>query len=236
MQFDRVLEGNSAVTVLAGEAGIGKTALLKRVLRDLLKLNGVCVYGKFEQYKDKGPYIPVIQIIEQITNHMLTLPGEKLDRLVKKLNKELGKDSALITGIVPQTQRIMRGSGGIKDSDYQKLQRRLEKAFQIFITIAARELYPLVIAVDDIQWADAPSWNIIKAASDPLNEHDLYIVLACRNNLEKYRDKVKLMLAELYGKKQRRRGRLHHAGKGRLLGGFGSLSDMVIEYIQKNFQ
>lgn len=98
----------------------------------------MCVYGKFEQYKDKGPYIPVIQIIEQITNHMLTLPGEKLDRLVKKLNKELGKDSALITGIVPQTQRIMRGSGGIKDSDYQKLQRRLEKAFQIFITIAAR--------------------------------------------------------------------------------------------------
>jgi predicted ATPase/DNA-binding CsgD family transcriptional regulator len=201
MQFDRVLEGNSAVTVLAGEAGIGKTALLKRVLRDLLKLNGVCVYGKFEQYKDKGPYIPVIQIIEQITNHMLTLPGEKLDRLVKKLNKELGKDSALITGIVPQTQRIMRGSGGIKDSDYQKLQRRLEKAFQIFITIAARELYPLVIAVDDIQWADAPSWNIIRAASAPLNEHDLYLILACRNNLEKYRDKVKLMLAELYGKK-----------------------------------
>ena len=82
MQFDRVLEGNSAVTVLAGEAGIGKTALLKRVLRDLLKLNGVCVYGKFEQYKDKGPYIPVIQIIEQITNHMLTLPGEKLDRIL----------------------------------------------------------------------------------------------------------------------------------------------------------
>jgi predicted ATPase len=97
MQFDSVLEGHSAVTVIAGDIGIGKTALVKTVLSDLSKLNGACVYGKFEQYKDKGPYIPIIQIIEQITNHMLTLPEEKLDRIRKKLIKELGRDSALIT-------------------------------------------------------------------------------------------------------------------------------------------
>jgi predicted ATPase len=48
----------------------------------------------------------------------------------------------------------MSNTRRIKDSDYQKLKRRMEKAFQTFITIAAQELYPLIIAVDDIQWAD----------------------------------------------------------------------------------
>ena len=59
---------------------------------------------------------------------------------------------------------------------------------------------PLVIVVDDIQWADAASWSIIKAINDPLNEQDLYTILAYRNNLEDYRNKVKSMLAELIDK------------------------------------
>jgi predicted ATPase len=197
MQFDSVLEGRSAVTIIAGDIGIGKTALVRTVLSDLSRLNAVCVYGKFEQYKDKGPYIPIIQIIEQITNHMLTLPEEKLSRIRDMLTKELGRDSALITGIVPKACRIMSGSRRIKDSDYQKLKIRLGKAFQTFISIAAKELYPLIIAVDDIQWADMASWNIIQSINEPLSEHDLYMILAYRNNLEEYRTKVKAMVDKL---------------------------------------
>ena len=136
----------------------------------------MCVYDKFEQYEDKGPYIPITQIIEQIVIHLLTLPEEKLSRIKNNLNKELGRDGELITSVVPQAYRIIRSSGKIKDSDFQKLKRRLEKAFQTFITIAAKELYSLIIAVDDIQWADIPSWDIIKAICDPLNESEIYII------------------------------------------------------------
>lgn len=57
MQFDKGLEGHSAVTVIAGDVGIGKTALIKTGLSDLSKLNCVSAYGKFEQYKTKGPIL-----------------------------------------------------------------------------------------------------------------------------------------------------------------------------------
>jgi len=144
---------------------------------------------------------PFLHNYMDLTNLMLTLPEENLSRIKKKLIKVLGKDSALVTGIVPQAQRIMGNAKRLKESDFQKLKRRLEKAFQTFISIAAEELYPLVIVVDDIQWADAASWSIIKAINDPLNEQDLYTILAYRNNLEDYRNKVKSMLAELIDKK-----------------------------------
>lgn len=68
MQFDKGLEGHSAVTVIAGDVGIGKTALIKTGLSDLSKLNCVSAYGKFEQHEDKGPYIAITQIIEQMHN------------------------------------------------------------------------------------------------------------------------------------------------------------------------
>ncbi|NLC67389.1 MAG: ATP-binding protein, partial [Clostridiaceae bacterium] len=50
MQFDKVLEGNTALAIIAGDVGCGKTTLIKAVLADLSKLNGTCVYGKFEQF------------------------------------------------------------------------------------------------------------------------------------------------------------------------------------------
>ncbi|MHB1125708.1 MAG: AAA family ATPase [Bacillota bacterium] len=70
IQFDTVLQCHSAWTVIAGDIGIGKTALVKTALTDMSRLNATCVYGKFEQYKNEETYIPIIQIIENITNHM----------------------------------------------------------------------------------------------------------------------------------------------------------------------
>ncbi len=197
MQFDHVLEGQSALTIVAGDIGIGKTALVKTALADLSKLNGTCVYGKFEQYKDEEPYIAIIQIIENIANHMLTLPEEKLDRIRKTLIKELGKDAALIIDIVPQTERIIGKLSKIKLNDYQKLKIRLEKSLQIFIKFAAKELYPLILFIDDLQWVDKPSWDIIKSINDTLSELELYIILAYRNNLEDYRTRMQFMQNEL---------------------------------------
>lgn len=198
-QFDRLEEGSSPLAVIAGDIGIGKTALVRTVLTDLARLNGTCIYSKFEQFEDKGPYIPIVQIIEQITAHMLTLPGKKLDRIRGKLSKELGRDSAFITGLVPQAQRIISNSRRVKGMDYQKLKIRLEKAFQGFLAIAAGELYPLIIAIDDLQWADPASWNIIESINNC--ETDLYMLLAYRNNLAEYRAKVGPMLDRLAGGK-----------------------------------
>lgn len=200
MHFDTLLEGHSAMAVITGDIGCGKTALVKAVLADLSKINCTCVYGKFEQYKDEEPYIVIIQIIEHITNHILTLPEAKLGRVRKELNKKLGKDGALITDIVPQTLRIIGKLSKIIINDYQKLKVRQEKAFQTFIAIAAKELYPLTIALDDLQWADKPSWDIIKSITDSLSEQDLCIILSYRNNLEEYRAKMDSMLDDLAGK------------------------------------
>jgi len=125
---------------------------------------------------------------------MLTLPNQKLQRIKAKLSKTLTRDGALVTEIAPQTLSLI---GNQHISDYQKLKVRLEKAFQLFITIAATELYPLIIAVDDLQWADNASWRIISSIADPLLPHNIYVILAYRNNTVGYRNKVNSLLQTL---------------------------------------
>lgn len=109
MQFDTLLEGYPALAVIAGDTGIGKTTLIKNALADLVKLNGTCIYVKFEQFNDNKPYPVIARIIEQITSHMLTLPKEKLDGIKEKFNKKLGRDKALITEIIPKPKVFSDG-------------------------------------------------------------------------------------------------------------------------------
>lgn len=197
MQFDKVVEGNSSLTIISGGIGVGKTALVKTSLVDMAKMNATCVYGKFEQYKDEEPYIPITQIIRNITNYILTLPEEKLSLIRRHIIKELGKDVALMISIVPQIEGIVGKQRKLNITDYQKLKRRLEKVFQKFIYVAAKELFPLVIFIDDLQCTDKPSWDIIESINDTLTQLDLYMIMAYRNNKEDYRVKVEELLEKL---------------------------------------
>ena len=107
MQFDTLLEGRGALAVIAGDTGIGKTTLVKKALADLALVDGTCIYAKFEQYKGDKPYLTVIQILAQLSRHMLTLPDDKLNRIRMKLVQKLGKDRAFISWMVPEAQGIL---------------------------------------------------------------------------------------------------------------------------------
>lgn len=107
IQFDALLEGRRSLAVIAGDTGIGKTTLVKKALADLSQVNGTCVYGKFEQYDGDKPYMTIIQILEQITGHLLTLSEDKLNKVRTELVQKLGKDRALLSGMVPRSRGIM---------------------------------------------------------------------------------------------------------------------------------
>ena len=240
LQFGVVLGGQTAIAVIEGVAGCGKTTLINVAMMELSKLNGTSAYCKFEQPRSEEPYVGIIQIVENITDHILTLPEKEYKLIKNRLTKELGKDVSLITDIIPNVQRIIGQKVDTKsktninanvsantktnpnpntntsintnininintninininiNNDNQKLNGRMEEAFLTFISITAKEMHPLIIAFDDLQWADKPSWNIISLIADQMCEGGLYIILSYRSNLEEYRTKVNSMLDSL---------------------------------------
>ena len=189
-QFDRVLEGQGAICVISGPPGIGKTFLAQKALKDLKAGNVTYVYGKFRQY-DNQPLIAVAEVMDQAAKHILTLPFNELEHMKNELMKALGSDADMIVSISSYTSKLFETNNRANRYDHKKQKYRLKRAIIQFLSVISESLFPLVIFIDDLQWADLLSLEIIEAI---MKEHELLnllLMLACRDREEKNREKEK---------------------------------------------
>ncbi len=190
VQYEALLQGKRSVATITGEVGCGKTTLIKAILAELAQGEGICVYGNFKQYSGDEPYVALRQIAGQMIGHILTLPDNKLRRVRRRLIKELGKDVPLITCLVPQLEKVVGHQGTDTVDDVERFEPRFEKAFRNLTAVVAGELYPLTLALDDLQWADESSRAIIQSLLDPAFKQGLFLILAYRSSPLAYSAKV----------------------------------------------
>lgn len=184
-QYDIVLDGKNSLSVISGSPGIGKTFLVKHVVNHLLSNKAIYVYGKFRQH-DKKPFIAISEIVEQMVKYILTLPYEQLDNIKDEFEKTLGIDVQIIISICPYSTKIFDQNKNINIDDYEKLKYRVKKALYQFLVIASRNLFPMIICIDDLQWGDKPSLEMIELICKDSDFLNLMLILTYRDNDEKY--------------------------------------------------
>lgn len=181
--FDKVLEGEFAVCTISGEAGVGKTYFASNVANRLLNVNATYVYGKFKHYNN-SLFSALNEVFKEIIEHSLTFSDKKLNAVKKLLNAKLGADCNLIIAICPEAERLFGYYRKINEQDYHKLERRFHNAICIFLDIMSQELYPLIIHIDDLQWADEGSLRMIDFLCSKYNSINFYLVLSSRNYIK----------------------------------------------------
>lgn len=179
-QFDRVLEGGMGLSVVFGKPGTGKTFFIEHATAQFISSHATYVHGKFRQY-DKNSLIALSEVIEQIVRHILTLPTESLKNIKKDLRQELSNDSAIILSICPYAEMLLGEYKAVNTDSLEQLKYRVRKAVRRFLEIVSTTLYPLIVFIDDLQWADPLSANIIKALSKEDGFLNLQLVLAYRD-------------------------------------------------------
>ncbi|MCM1988870.1 AAA family ATPase [Oceanirhabdus seepicola] len=187
--FDRVLEGRNGVSVIMGLPGIGKTFLVEHVVTELASSNVTYVYGKFRQHDNK-PFIAISEVIEQMVKHLLTLPYEQLENIKNVLEKVLGSDVEIITSISPYARKLLGYHKIINIDNYEKLKYRVRKALFQFLSTVSEALFPLIMFIDDLQWADTPSLEVIERICKDNELLNLLFIVAYRDNEEKSIKKV----------------------------------------------
>lgn len=198
-QFNHVLEGGMGLTVVCGQPGIGKSFFVERASVLFTVGSATCVRGKFRQY-DQSPLIAFSEIIEQVVRHILTLPTEALRNIKNDLNQKLSADSGIILSVCPYAQILFGTHKAVHADNLEKLKYRVRKAVRQLLYIVSTALFPLIIFIDDLQWADAISSSVIEALCQEDGALNLHLVLAWRNGA--YPNPVKLpkkddMLIEL---------------------------------------
>ncbi len=161
--FDRVRQGGSEITLVAGDAGIGKSALARETYQQVTLSRGFFVSGKFDQFQRDIPYDSLIQAFSSLVEQLLTESERTLDAWRGKLLEAMGALGQVVVDVIPEVALITGPQPPVETLPPVEAQNRFNLVFQKFISVFADERHPLVLFLDDLQWVDGASLKLIQS-------------------------------------------------------------------------
>ncbi|MFK7904305.1 MAG: AAA family ATPase, partial [Chitinophagales bacterium] len=180
--FQVVNEGNGQLVLVAGQAGIGKSALVAQLHQPITGKNGIFITGKFDQLQRDVPYLAFIQAIEEFVEQVLTENEQILAERKKIILQAVGDSGALLTDLIPKLKAVIGEQPNVVASEGKEAQNRLHFIFQNFIKSIAQKKHPLVLFIDDLQWADNSSLHLLEHLINQDNTPYLLLIGAYRDN------------------------------------------------------
>jgi predicted ATPase/GAF domain-containing protein len=180
--FERISQGATTMILIAGEAGIGKSALVEEVHQSIVQQQGNFVAGKFEQFKRNIPYSALIQAFQALIRQLLTESEAQIQIWKEQLLAALGSNSQIIIDLIPELELITGEQMPVPQLEANESKHRFNLALQNFISVFTTSEHPLVIFLDDLQWADLPSLKSIELLMTDIDRRYLQIIGAYRDN------------------------------------------------------
>jgi PAS domain S-box-containing protein len=173
--FDRVVAGGKPELVLvSGYSGIGKSAVVNELHKPLVPPRGLFASGKFDQYKRDIPYATLAQAFQSLIRPLLSKNDDDLRKWREALRVALDPNAQLIVELVPELKHIIGEQPPVPELPPQEAQRRFQLVFRRFIGVFARPEHPLALFLDDLQWLDAATLDLLE---DMLTRNDLQHLL-----------------------------------------------------------
>jgi PAS domain S-box-containing protein len=173
--FDRVVtSGMPELVLVSGAAGIGKSAVVHELHTALVPSRGLFAAGKFDQYKRDIPYATLAQALQSLIRHLLGQSEAELDRWRAALREALEPNGRLMTDLVPALTLLLGDQPPVPELAPKDAQRRFQLVFRRFIGVFARPDQPLALFLDDLQWLDAGTLDMLE---DLLTQRDVQHVL-----------------------------------------------------------
>ncbi|WP_017997359.1 ATP-binding sensor histidine kinase [Rhizobium leguminosarum] len=181
--FERVVSSGAPELVLvSGYSGIGKSAVVNELHKVLVPPHGLFASGKFDQYKRDIPYATLAQAFQSLIRGLLAKSDADLAPWRETLIETLGPNGRLMVDLVPELKLIIGDQPPVADLPPSEAQRRFELVLRRFIGVFAQPEHPLALFLDDLQWLDTATLDLLE---DLLTRPDLqYLMLvgAYRDN------------------------------------------------------
>ncbi|NEQ43264.1 MAG: AAA family ATPase [Leptolyngbya sp. SIOISBB] len=180
--FERVSQGASELMLVAGFSGIGKTAVVNEVHKPIVRQRGYFIKGKFDQFNRNIPFSAFVQAFRDLVNQLLSESDRQLQNWQQQILAALGENAQVIIDLIPELSKILGPQPPASVLSGTAAQNRFNLLFQKFIQVFTTPEHPLVIFVDDLQWADAASLNLIHVLMGESQASHLLVLGAYRDN------------------------------------------------------
>ncbi|HSV58451.1 MAG TPA: serine/threonine-protein kinase PknK, partial [Variovorax sp.] len=179
--LSRTCAGAVQLVVVEGPSGIGKSALVGEIARLASAARALHVQGKFDQFRRDLPYLAIIQAFGQIARRLLTEPDDRLGAWRAELDAALAPNGQVLLDLVPELAPVLGPQAPVLALGLSEAQIRFTLVLRRFVRALAGAEHPLVLFIDDLQWADGASLALLQTLlSDPDMTH-LMVVVAMRD-------------------------------------------------------
>jgi predicted ATPase/signal transduction histidine kinase/tRNA A-37 threonylcarbamoyl transferase component Bud32 len=183
--YERVTQGSTEMILVAGSSGIGKTAVVNEIHKPIVKQRSYFIKGKFDQFGRDIPLSGLVQAFRDLIGQLLSETDSEIQSWKVKILEALGTQAQVIVDVIPQLEAIIGKQPPVVELSPGSVQNRFSLLFQKFIGVFTTKQQPLVIFLDDLQWADAASLSFIElliTQRSNFNEAGLLLIGAYRNN------------------------------------------------------
>ena len=161
--FEAARSGSPQVILVSGEAGIGKTTLVRELQRPVTLAGGRFVEGKFGQFSRDTPYVALSQVLTAFGGEVLALPTRELDDWRDRLTSATAPNTGLLIELAPSLEVLTGPQPAVPELPPSEAERRLHDTLVRALTAVVDPDRPLVVFLDDLQWADLASLRALEA-------------------------------------------------------------------------
>ncbi len=198
--FERVARGTTEMMLIAGFSGIGKTAVINEVHKPIMKKRGYFIQGKFDKFNRNIPYSAFVQSFRNLIDQLLGESEQELNEWKQKILEALGDQGQVMIDLIPELQQIIGPQPSVPELSGSAAQNRFNLLLGKLIGVFATKEHPLVIFLDDLQWADSASITMLNLLIQQSEQNCLLILGAYRDNEVFPAHPLMLTLAEIQKK------------------------------------
>ncbi len=178
----KIQNPKSELMLVAGFSGIGKTAVVNEVHKPIVRQRGYFIKGKFDQFNRNIPFSAFVQAFRDLMGQLLSESDAQLQVWKSQILNVLGENGQIIIEVIPELERIIGQQPPAPELSGTAAQNRFNLLFQKFIQVFTTPEHPLVMFLDDLQWADSASLNLMQLLMGESERGYLLLIGAYRDN------------------------------------------------------
>ena len=128
------------------------------------------------------PYATLVAALRELIQQILAENEDRIADWRTQIHRALGINGRLIVDVIPQVELILGPQPPVPELTPSEVQNRFNMVFRQFIGVFARKEHPLVIFLDDLQWADLASLRLIEHIVTYPDTRHLLLIGAYRDN------------------------------------------------------
>jgi serine/threonine protein kinase len=181
--LDRVIAtGMQEIVLVSGYSGIGKSSVVNELHKMLVPPRGLFAAGKFDQYKRDIPYATLVQSLQTLVRHILGKSETEIGTWRDTIRNAVTPNGQLIVSLIPEVELIIGEQPTVPDLPPQEARNRFQMVLQSFLGCFAGPVHPLVLFLDDLQWLDSATLDLIEHLGTEQEMRHLLLIGAYRDN------------------------------------------------------